>query len=102
MDKNIWYNAVLGNYMSKFIDITGNRYGKVIVKEFAYINNHNTYWKVTCDCKKDKIVQAGGLRNGTIQSCGCSRRKPKTHGQTSRTIGITTEYRTWQNMKNRC
>ena len=52
----------------------GNRYGKLVVVEYAYSQNNRAYWKCLCDCGNYLIVQAPHLRTGNTQSCGkCSR-----------------------------
>jgi hypothetical protein len=55
---------------------------------------------VRCDCGKEAIVPASGLRNGHSRSCGCSAvrpGRPPVHGY----FGTGT-YRSWQCMKARC
>jgi hypothetical protein len=88
--------------MPQRIDITGNRYGMLVVEKFAYSKNRKSYWKVKCDCGNEKIVYGGSLKNGDTQSCGCLGKRHRIesiirHGKTGTAI-----YRTWVNMKARC
>ena len=64
--------------MAKYKDETGNRYGKLVVIEYAGTKNNKNktapaYWRCLCDCGKTTIVRGVDLRNGTTISCGCYR-----------------------------
>ena len=61
--------------MSKMIDLTGQRFGRLLVKEKdnKRITNSGSYWICECDCGKIKSVRSSSLRRGEIQSCGCFR-----------------------------
>ncbi|MCM1222330.1 MAG: hypothetical protein NC548_48470 [Lachnospiraceae bacterium] len=64
------------------IDLTGQRFGRLVVSEFDGVRgNGETYWKCICDCGCAKVVSRGNLRSGTTQSCGCLRKETssKTH-----------------------
>lgn len=59
-----------------FIDITGNRYGRLLVLELAeYVitdpNDSQMRWKCLCDCGNTKVIRSYTLRKGKVQSCGC-------------------------------
>ncbi|WP_057777747.1 AP2 domain-containing protein [Paucilactobacillus vaccinostercus] len=62
--------------MSKVIDLTGKRFGKLVVvgRETNWPAN-GTFWKCQCDCGTSRIVNGWKLRTGETVSCGCSRRK---------------------------
>lgn len=53
-----------------FKDITNQRFGKLIAKEYL-IKNQQSYWKCECDCGNTTIVATKNLNNGHTQSCGC-------------------------------
>jgi hypothetical protein len=53
----------------RFIDITGNRYGKLMVIKYTEKNK----WLCICDCGKEKLIGGSNLRSGGTSSCGCSR-----------------------------
>ena len=85
--------------MGKFIDLTGNRYGRLFVIERAENkkrNNNKTriMWKCVCDCGNTVIVESAHLRSGHSQSCGCITKK---HGMFGTRI-----YKIWDGMKQRC
>ena len=54
------------------IDITGNRYGKLIVIEIAEKGIHSgVRWICQCDCGTKCVAYGGHLRAGQRVSCGC-------------------------------
>jgi hypothetical protein len=55
----------------KVKDITGQKFGRATVVEFAGIKNEDASWKIKCDCGNEKIILGFRLRNGTSVSCGC-------------------------------
>ena len=66
--------------MGKFIDLTGERFGRLTVIERAgdYVDpagNHRIMWKCRCDCGKETVVHGCTLRGGTANSCGCLQRE---------------------------
>lgn len=85
----------------KVIDLTGQRFGMLVVKErCGYIqkNTKQPTWLCVCDCGSSVVAVGYQLRNGTQQSCGCLRSKnATTHGLTG-----TPEYTTWRGMNERC
>ena len=61
---------------SRILDLSGQRFGRLIAIERAYRNNnYSWFWRCVCDCGKDTIVNGTRLRNGSTQSCGCLRRE---------------------------
>lgn len=63
-----------------FIDLTGQRFGKLIVLERAVdlCRARRSMWWVQCDCGSErKAVNSGPLRAGKTASCGCTWRKPR-------------------------
>ena len=61
--------------MGKFIDLTGQRFGRleVIGKVEKPSNRKYTaaYWLCKCDCGNKKVVASIDLRRGVTKSCGC-------------------------------
>lgn len=70
--------------MSKFIDLSGQRFGKlIVVKKVPKPNTtkdkgRGTYWLCKCDCGKEKIIKTASLKYGASKSCGCSKIKDLT------------------------
>lgn len=62
--------------MSRFIDRTGLRFGKLVVVRRLHNDNVNqAVWLCRCDCGNEKICRASNLHSGTTTTCGCGRRK---------------------------
>ena len=89
--------------MSKFIDLTGQKFGKLTVIERAESSSTGkTRWLCECECGNRKIVLRDSLRRGKTISCGCNyfvsnKERNKTHGLTG-----TRLHRIWSSMKQRC
>lgn len=83
--------------MPKFIDRSGQRFGKLVVIEQAGRNNlKKVLWKCKCDCGNESIVVSGSLVTGNTTSCGCDAGNLK-HGGTGKG-----SYNTWRAMMRRC
>lgn len=53
-------------------DISGRRYGRLIVIGFAGIDkNHKSVWLCKCDCGRETLSVKGQLTSGMKKSCGC-------------------------------
>lgn len=67
------------------IDLTGQRFGKLVVIERAerpkYYKNNTVFWKCICDCGNISIVDGCNLRTGNTQSCGCVKAANSSLGQ---------------------
>lgn len=59
------------------IDLTGQRFGKLVALYPIYSNQYNTHtkWHCKCDCGNECDVDMGNLRQGFSQSCGCTASK---------------------------
>lgn len=91
--------------MGKFIDLTGQRFGRLTVLEYAGYQK-GVMWKCRCDCGQEKIVRSDHLRYGKTVSCGCYRNtvSVKVTGEKIRKHGMwnTRLYHIWIHMKQRC
>jgi hypothetical protein len=57
--------------MSKKIDITGQKFGKLTAIKSCGKNKHgHSLWECLCSCGNSKVVTIQGLKDGT-SSCGC-------------------------------
>lgn len=81
-----------------FIDISGQRFGKLVAIKQAQNLTGRTMWLCVCDCGSHKTIRGDHLRNGKIRSCGCSTREFNSKHGRSR----TPTYKCWQAMKDRC
>lgn len=58
--------------MGKFIDLTGQRFGRLVVVNRIENNKYGeTRWHCRCDCGNEIDVFGGNLRKGHTKSCGC-------------------------------
>ena len=61
--------------MGKFIDLTGQTFGRWKVIERVYPNGKDNiaWWKCVCSCEKHtvQIIRSQTLRSGKSKSCGC-------------------------------
>ena len=90
--------------MGKLIDLTGQRFGRLVVLGRAQSNSRNqSQWKCLCECGNTKTVRIDHLKAGYTQSCGCFEKEARdkgnhtTHGDRKKRL-----YRIWCGMKKRC
>lgn len=57
----------------KKLDLTGQRFGKLIVLEPAENIGDNTAWRCRCDCGQETVAATKRLRDGHRTSCGCDK-----------------------------
>src|SRR6266404_463484 len=94
-------------------DITGQRFGRLLVVRRAENNKHKAaMWVCLCTCGIEKVVLGDNLRLDIIRSCGClsaelsaerCRKQPPRlrHGHAS--VGqMTAEYQSYSHAKSRC
>lgn len=56
--------------MSKFKDLSGQRFGKLVAVETSGYRRTGYLWRCLCDCGEETTVQGTNLRNGHTVSCG--------------------------------
>ena len=61
---------------SKFIDLTGQRFSRLLVlyqveNHIEASGRHRTAWHCLCDCGKEIDTTSRSLRSGATRSCGC-------------------------------
>ena len=92
---------------SNYIDLTGQRFGRLTVLGRA--DDHITakgykhvMWHCVCDCGNKKVVRGKSLRGGVTTSCGCFR--SEHFGESARKHGGygTRLYAIWNSMRQRC
>ena len=75
-------------------DLTGKRFGHLLVLGRAESKNHHVKYECICDCGNHMIADAYGLKTGQTTHCGCI---PPKHG-----LIHTRLYSIWCGMKKRC
>jgi hypothetical protein len=79
-------------------NLTGLRFGRLVVIGFSSRNKTVYLWLCKCDCGNIAPCNGCGLKRGDITSCGCQRWKHvTTHGMSGTSI-----HRIWKDMNNRC
>lgn len=81
----------------KRIDLTGQRFGRFVVKSFAFANaSGKAMWLCICDCGVEKIVNGQNLLNHMSTNCGCQ------GGSYSHGRSRTPEYQAYYGAQQRC
>lgn len=90
--------------MSKFIDLTGQRFNRWVALSYE----GDARWLCKCDCGTIKKVHRSHLKSGKSKSCGCLSReiasnsicmRNKTHGLYESNLRL---YNIWHSIKQRC
>ena len=89
--------------MSKPIDLTGQRFGRLTVQELAGRDKGGrATWRCLCDCGNTSVVIAYSLRGGHTTSCGCLRRERAREKAATHRGSKTRLFNIWEQMKKRC
>lgn len=90
--------------MLKFIDLTGQRFGKLLVVESVvrpeHIKGGKKYWLCKCDCGNNVITSGSNLRNDHTESCGCGRVQDIT-GKVFSRLTVIKQVQRPENVKNK-
>ena len=97
--------------VAKVIDLTGQRFSRLVVKQFVY--RHRTdgsCWLCLCDCSRMVLAYTHRLRNKEKESCGCLQREARRiSGLSRRRTGLYASLehgkrlrQTWRGMMYRC
>ena len=89
----------------KCIDLTGLKFGRLLVVSRSENAGAYVAWNCSCDCGNSCIVRGISLRRGQTKSCGCLKSDATAernklavkHGETK-----TRLYRIWSGLKDRC
>lgn len=55
-----------------FVDLTGRRFGKLLVVGYSHREKSRRMWKCLCECGVETLVKEVSLEFGCNKSCGCS------------------------------
>ena len=101
-----WYHCeglfFFGDVMSKRLELEGQKFGRLLVIDFAYIRIQKTYWRCLCDCGKEVIVCSRQLVSGKTTSCGCYRKEKAQKNHIKHNESRTKIYNVWTSMRERC
>jgi hypothetical protein len=91
--------------MGKFVDLSGQKFGKLTVVKRATFNNSEgkPMWDCVCDCNPNEHIFCYGsnLKTGKIVSCGCQKIE-NCKSRSTHNMSQTTTYKIWKSMKRRC
>jgi len=89
--------------MSKFIDLTGNVFGRLtVIKRAENTTANKAQWLCLCSCGNETVARAASLKSGGKKSCGCLLGEVQTARLTTHGDSGTRLYSTWRDMKIRC
>lgn len=89
--------------MGKLIDITGQKFGRLLVIERSGATpDGKATWRCKCDCGNECIVSGKYLRGGNTKSCGCLHKEQLVHRSSTHKMTSSRLYRIWHNMISRC
>lgn len=86
-------------------DLTGKRFGNLVVIGLDTASDRRTKFICACDCGNVKSIRSDALLSAATTSCGCAKKKQdainlsKHH---SHKMSGTRIYSIWQGMKGRC
>lgn len=60
---------------SRRLDLTGQRFGKLVVLEHAGSSQGGVLWRCRCDCGAEIVENRHHLTAGNRKSCGCAQRE---------------------------
>ena len=87
----------------RFIDLTGQKFGRLTVIERAPSKGNRTMWLCRCDCDGKIVTVAGGnLKNGHTRSCGCLNDEKRSERKLQHGMSDTPLYETWLSRLRRC
>ena len=81
---------------SRTRDLTGERFGNLVVTAAAGSKDGSRMWHCACDCGKAVTFATTDLQTARCRSCGCGRHRTK-HARAR-----SPEYGAWRHIKSRC
>lgn len=89
--------------MSKTIDMTGHKYGRLTALALEGKNKHGQImWSFRCDCGTEKTLIGYEVRCGKTQSCGCLKKEQIGNVNCKHGMSNTPIFRLWWAMMQRC
>jgi hypothetical protein len=88
--------------MKKVTDLSGKKFGRLLVQKRAGSQGGNATWECLCDCGNITIVKSNNLIAGTSRSCGCLEKELRIARMTTHGLTKTRLHKIWESMKHRC
>ena len=86
----------------RLIDMTGQRFGRLVVLHRGPQKKTGTCWIVQCDCGARSEVMRSNLLQGVTTSCGCFGAEQRTASVTTHGQSKTPTYKSWLSARHRC
>lgn len=93
----------------KRIDLTGKRFGRLVVVDYAFTKDNKAYWNCICDCGNTCVKKGSNLMYDVTKSCGCLHKEQLQQRNTlsAKWKGSSTGdnqrlYHIWCAIRNRC
>lgn len=94
----------------RYMDISSQRFGRLVALEYMGRNKSSSLWKCGCDCGNTITTSLSRLRQGVTRSCGCLKKESSLRGGNQRhcaslDFGVVHAhplYTIWTQMKCRC
>lgn len=88
--------------MYKLKDLSGKKFNRLLVLNFAGKQKGNNIWLCKCDCGNLKKASTHSLITGHTKSCGCLHKEKLSQRSTRHGLHKTKLYQKWLDMKKRC
>lgn len=86
----------------RFVDLTGQRFGRLTAVSRAKTIDKTTRWLCRCDCGNDAVIGYANIVSGRTKSCGCFSIETASLRHGKHWMRDAPEYNTWAGMKQRC
>lgn len=91
-------NPLTGGIHSRFVDLAGRRFGRLVVLYYA----GRSKWACQCDCGGVAKADTRNLNGGHSNSCGCIKVENAAALKRSHGLHDIPEYKVWKGMISRC
>ena len=88
--------------MPQLKDITGLRFGRLVVIERAENQGKRVMWRCLCECGTEIVTRGDNLTSGRSQSCGCYNKERSSQNHTKHGGSQTRLHAEWRKIKYRC
>lgn len=85
-------------------DLTGQRFGRLLVVSFSHIESKSRYaiWNCLCDCGRQHQTATAYLSHGNVRSCGCLGEERRMAAVTKHGFSRHPLYAIYRTMMHRC
>lgn len=87
---------------TKTLDLTGKRFGMLVVKKMIPGNKSRVSCECMCDCGNTTTCSSTNLMQGKTTSCGCYKEEVTKIANYKHGESHTRLYSVWQGMRERC